>query len=120
MSRRVPEWVGKDDDQQAPQRVRVRVWLAKGGKCHRCERRINAERGEGWTLEHVVALVNGGENRESNLDLTCDWCLPAKNAEDVAEKSRTYRKRSKHVGAKKRTGFRGWRKMNGDLVWRDA
>jgi hypothetical protein len=45
----------------------------------------------------MIALINGGQNRESNLDVTCDWCLPAKNAEDVAEKSRVYHMASKHV-----------------------
>ena len=57
--------------------------------------------GEKWTLEHLVALINGGANVEANLSVTCCWCLPAKNAEDVAEKSRTYRKRSKHLGLRK-------------------
>jgi len=56
------------------------------------------------------ALINGGANRENNLDITCDWCLPEKNAEDVAEKSRVYSIRSKHVGAvEKRRRFGQWR-----------
>ena len=56
--------------------------------------------GERWTLEHLVALINGGANREANLGVTCDWCLPIKNAEDVAEKSIVAKKRAKHIGAK--------------------
>ena len=98
MARTVPEWIGKTDDTKAPERVRTRVFLAKGGRCHRCSRKIAS--GDAWTLEHVVALINGGGNRESNLDVTCRWCLPAKNAEDVAEKARVYNIRSKHIGAK--------------------
>ena len=50
--------------------------------------------------EHLVALINGGANAEGNLSVTCGWCLPEKNAADVAEKSLTYRKRSKHLGIK--------------------
>jgi 5-methylcytosine-specific restriction protein A len=95
MSRSVPPWHGKTDDTPAPPRVRLRVFEAHGGKCHRCGRKIRP--GEGWTLEHVIALINGGRNAEDNLDITCDWCLPAKNAEDVAEKAAVYAVRSKHV-----------------------
>lgn len=95
MPRAVDEWIGKTPDTPAPPRVRVRVFDAKGGRCHRCGRKIAA--GDRWTLEHLKAVINGGANRESNLDVTCDWCLPAKNAEDVAEKSKVYRTRAKHL-----------------------
>lgn len=57
--------------------------------------------GEGWTLEHLTALINGGANAEANLGVTCKNCLPAKNAADVAEKSKVYQKRAKHLGLKK-------------------
>lgn len=96
--RSVPEWQGATPDTKAPPRVRLRVWEREGGCCHRCRRKIAA--GEGWTLEHVTALINGGANAESNLALTCDWCLPGKNAEDVAEKAVNARRRAKHIGAK--------------------
>lgn len=113
-ARAVDEWIGKTPDTPAPPRVRLRVFDAKGGRCHRCSRKIAA--GEGWTLEHVVALINGGANREANLSVTCRWCLPEKNAEDVAEKSRVYSIRAKHVGAVEKPKYR-WpkRPMNG---WR--
>lgn len=99
MTRTLPEWIGKTPDTAPPPRVRVRVFEAKGGRCHRCTRKIGP--GDKWTLEHVNALINGGENRESNLDITCEWCLPGKNAEDVREKSIVARKKAKHIGAKK-------------------
>lgn len=95
MARSVPEWIGKTDNTPAPPRVRVRVFERCGGKCGQCGRKIRP--GEGWTLEHLIALINGGRNAESNLGVTCDWCLPAKNAADVAEKAKTYAVRSKHV-----------------------
>jgi 5-methylcytosine-specific restriction enzyme A len=115
MTRSVPEWIGKTDDTQAPLRVRVRVFEREGGCCHRCHRRIWP--GEGWTLEHLTAIINGGANRENNLGVTCDWCLPAKNAEDVAEKSRVARKKAKHVGAKKPGRKMPYRKFDGTAVW---
>jgi 5-methylcytosine-specific restriction enzyme A len=103
MPRSVDEWIGATPDTPVPPRVRLRVWEAKEGRCHRCGRKITA--GEKWTCEHVRALINGGQNREKNLDVTCSWCLPDKNAEDVAEKSRAYRKRAKHAGIRKPSRF---------------
>lgn len=102
MARAVEEWRGKTDDTPVPPRVKARVFLAKNGRCHRCTRKIPT--GQQWTCEHLRALVNGGENRERNLDVTCDWCLPIKNAEDVAEKSEVYGSQLRHLGIKKRKG----------------
>lgn len=100
MTRSVPLWCGATDDTPVPPRVRVRVFDREHGRCHRCRRKIAA--GENWTLEHLTALANGGRNAEDNLSVTCGWCLPAKNAEDVAVKSKTYRMRAKHHGVKGR------------------
>jgi len=125
MSRSVEEWRGKNDDQTPPPRVRLRVWERCGGKCGQCGRKIMA--GETWTLEHVVALVNGGANAEGNLGVTCRNCLPAKNAADVKEKAIVYRKRAKHLGIKPKgrplPGSKAspWkRKMDGTVVRRDT
>jgi 5-methylcytosine-specific restriction protein A len=96
MARSVPLWVGKTDDTAAPPRVRLRVWDRCEGKCGQCGRKIRP--GEGWTLEHLIAIINGGKNAEDNLGVTCDWCLPAKNAADVAVKAKTAAVRSKHLG----------------------
>lgn len=104
MSRSVALWIGKDDDAVAPPRVRLRVFQRCEGKCHRCGRKIGpADR---WTLEHLIALILGGRNAEDNLGCTCEWCLPVKNAEDQAAKSKVARIRSKHLGLKpKGRGF---------------
>jgi len=110
--RAVPEWIGATPDMPVPDRVRVRVFNKKEGKCHRCTRKIPA--GQSWTCEHLKALVNGGENRERNLDVTCDWCLPIKNAEDVAEKSRVYKRRKAHLGIRKPSRLPGSR----DSAWK--
>lgn len=122
--RSLPEWRGKTPDTPVPDRVRARVFTAKGGRCHRCTRKINA--GEKWTCEHLLALINDGENRERNLDVTCNWCLPAKNAEDVAEKSRVYQRKKRHLGIRKPSKFacsrssRFKKKLDGSVVLRDA
>ncbi len=97
MPRALPEWRGKTPDTPAPPRVRLRVFQAYDGVCHIAKRKIRA--GEPWQLEHVIALINGGENRESNLAPALTDKHREKTAEDVAEKSAIYRKAAKHTGA---------------------
>jgi 5-methylcytosine-specific restriction enzyme A len=94
--RTVPEWIGKTPDTPAPPRVRLRVWDAAGGRCAICGRKIGA--GERWECDHIVALANGGENRESNLRVLCCNCHKIKTRGDVAEKAKIARIRDKHLG----------------------
>lgn len=95
--RSVKEWVGKTDDERVPPRVRVRVFERFGGVCQECWTKISGKR---WICDHRIALVNGGENREANLGPIHEACDKSKTAADVAEKSRVYEKRAKHLGIK--------------------
>ena len=102
-ARSVPEWIGTTPDAKIPPRVRLRVFERYDGICHLSGRKIAA--GELWDCDHVKALVNGGEHRESNLapairDKHCE-----KTAEDVAEKSTVRRKALAHRGIRKRSSF---------------
>lgn len=115
--RSVAEWIGRTPDTAAPDRVRLRVFERAGGCCHRCGRKIAA--GEAWTLEHLIALILGGENRERNLDVTCGFCLPVKNAEDVAQKAKNARVAKKHLGLAKPRKKMSYRRFDGTPVWRD-
>lgn len=96
MSRTVPEWVGKTPDTPIPPRVRDRVFLAHGGRCYLSGRKIGA--GEPWDCDHVIAIVNGGENREANLAPALKDKHRQKTAADVDTKSKTYRMRAKNNG----------------------
>jgi 5-methylcytosine-specific restriction protein A len=118
--RSVPEWIGKTPDSVPPPHVRVRIFDAHNGICHRSKRKIQA--GELWQVDHVKALVNGGENRESNMAPILTDKHREKTAEDVAEKSRIYRKRAKHLGVKTKSRSLSHptlkRKMDGTVVAR--
>lgn len=96
MSRSLPEWVGKSDDTPIPPRVRLRVFEAHGGVCYLSKRKIAA--GEPWDCDHVIALINGGQNRESNLAPALKDKHHEKTAQDVDTKSKTYRMQAKHNG----------------------
>lgn len=104
MSRSVPEWIGKSDDSAIPPRVRLRVWDRELGRCHRCTRDIEPH--SAWIIEHLKALINGGENREANLCLSCEWCKPQKDREDVAIKSTVARKKKSMLGIPNKTKSR--------------
>lgn len=96
-ARRIPEWVGATPDTPAPPRVKARVFARYDGVCHWTKRKILA--GDNWDTDHVQALINGGENRESNLaPILRGKAHKEKTARDVAIKSKTARMRAKHLG----------------------
>jgi 5-methylcytosine-specific restriction endonuclease McrA len=96
VTRSIEEWVGKTDDEMPPPRVRLRIFQAHGGRCHRSGRLIRA--GDKWALDHIIALINGGKNIESNLAPILEDSHKEKTAEDLAIKSKTYRMAAKHNG----------------------
>lgn len=96
MARALPEWIGRTDDSAVPPRVKLRVWDREDGKCHLCRRDIPSD--DAWIIEHRQAIILGGANAEKNLCLTCSWCKPIKDAEDVAAKAKTAAVRSRHLG----------------------
>jgi len=86
-----------------------------GGKCPVCTLDVLGA----FACDHVVALINGGLNVESNLQPLCKWCHAKKTAQDVAEKAKVAAVRRKAHGAKySRQGFRGWRSFSGELRWK--
>lgn len=131
MARSVKEWIGKTDDTPVPPRVRLRVLERYNFRCDGLlqggDRCGNNLKGQPWTCDHDKALINGGENRESNLHPLGDKCCnPKKNKADVAEKSASYHTRRAHAGIKRtsRSAFRTNKdgpyrqKMDGTLIER--
>ena len=112
-ARALPEWQGSSPDAKVPARVRLRVFEAYGGKCWLSNRKIMA--GDAWDLDHKIALINGGLHCESNLAPALRDKHREKTAEDVDEKSRTYRQRAKHLGLwtkGQKIASRGFQKRN--------
>lgn len=115
--RSLPEWIGKSNDAPIPPRVRLRQFDHDNGICQ-CGCGIKIRPGDKWQTDHIVALVNGGENRESNLRTMLTDHHKAKTAADVAEKAKTYERRAKHLGIKRsKTPIRGWRRFDGSVVF---
>lgn len=117
-ARTVPEWIGRTPDEQPPPRVRLRVFGQYQGRCQcgRCDsRKIMV--GEKWQVDHKIALINGGENRERNLVPVLTDHHKLKTATDVAEKAVVYAKRARHVGIRKPRTITRWRKFDGTPVY---
>jgi hypothetical protein len=101
MPRSLKEWIGRSDDTKVPPHVRVRVFKTFEGICQECTLPITGKR---WICDHRIAIINGGENRESNLGPIHETCDKTKTAADVAQKSTVYHKTAKDIGVKLRKG----------------
>lgn len=86
MTRSLPEWIGKTDDSMPPRRVRLRIFNRHEGICHISKRKIAA--GERWQLDHIKALIDGGENVESNLAPALTAPHKDKTADEVKRKAK--------------------------------
>ena len=123
--REVKEWIGAKPDTAIPPRVKLRVFDRQEGRCAHCQNKLGVA-GSRVEYDHALALTNGGENRETNLQALCQPCHGAKTKGDVAEKSRVARKKRKHLGIeRKKSAFPGsknskWKaKIGGGWVRRD-
>lgn len=99
MSRSVPEWVAKHDDQAIPDRVRLRVFERHGRCCAICGGGIRA--GDGTDFDHETPLADGGEHRESNLRPVHRKCHRLKTAREAHERAKNRAKVAKAYGLRK-------------------
>jgi len=113
MSRSTDEWIGKTDDAKVPDSVKVRVFERYGGKCYLSG--IKIERGMAWELEHILALCNGGEHRESNMAPALVAPHKDKTRADRRLKAKNDRVRKKHLGLKKPRKITRWRRFDGSI-----
>jgi 5-methylcytosine-specific restriction enzyme A len=114
MSRSVEEWIGKSDDSAVPPRVRLRIFERHDGRCHLTGKKIMP--GDAWDLDHVVALINGGEHRELNLAPAIRAAHRTKTAADVKLKAKVARTKAKHLGIKPKRTITTWRNFRGEIV----
>jgi 5-methylcytosine-specific restriction protein A len=121
MAREVPEWIGKNDDEPPPPRVKLRIFKRFGGTCQICFSKIIS----GPEYDHRVALVNAGENRETNIVPLHGKCHSLKSKTDMAIKSADRKTQLHHYGIKqsrnpmpgsRRSKFK--KRLNGEVVLR--
>jgi 5-methylcytosine-specific restriction endonuclease McrA len=90
-----------------PQRM-ARVFGARDGKCHKCKRKLGPA--DYWQVEHLIALECGGTDDDGNLFVTCEWCLPEKDAQDHATAGHIRRSYTNHVVPKSFRISKTWRR----------
>jgi 5-methylcytosine-specific restriction endonuclease McrA len=104
------EWIASHDDQAIPDRVKLRVFEKYKGKCPKCTRKLQPRK---WDCDHIVALINGGKHKESNLQPLCNSpCHSNKTKADVKEKSKNYRVRRRDAGIRKPRTITRWLKFD--------
>lgn len=97
MARTVSEWIGKTDNTPIPPRVKARIFAREKGICYLSGRKIAA--GEPVQYDHVIALINGGKNCESNIKLALADKHKIKTKDDLAEKAKVASVAKKYIGA---------------------
>lgn len=94
--RAVPEWIGKTSDSKPPKSVIDRLFLRQGGKCAISGRKFMP--GETKHADHIIPLKDGGENRESNLQLLHIKPHQEKTRAENSARAKERRLRLKHQG----------------------
>jgi len=107
MPRAVDEWIGASPDAAIPPRVKLRIWERYEGRCYLTGRKIMP--GDEYDFEHIIALCNGGEHRESNLAPALRAAHRKKSAEDVKLRAKIDRVRKRHLGIKRPSRLPGSR-----------
>ena len=69
-----------------------------GGKCHISGAKIGPK--DAWHTEHIHALADGGENRESNLAPALIEPHKAKSKAEAAARKKADKAAKRHVGIK--------------------
>jgi 5-methylcytosine-specific restriction protein A len=91
------EWMAiENPNLMPPARVRLRIFEKFGGVCQLTGRKIMP--GEGWDLDHITPLEDGGENRESNLHPVLRAAHREKTARENSQRAKERRKREKFLG----------------------
>jgi hypothetical protein len=96
--RAIEEWVGKTPDEVPPEHVQLRIWDRQNGRCYVTGRKIAP--GDKKELEHILALADGGENRERNLAWIIIGAHKEKTSEENSRRAEERKVRKNHVGIK--------------------
>ncbi len=90
------EWVGKNDDEAIPDKIKLRIIKRSDGKCAQCGRTFGPKLSP--QIDHEHALINGGMHKEGNLRAVCESCHKIKTKQDRKEQTETERGLRKAYG----------------------
>lgn len=94
--RNIKEWIGRNDDAMPPRSVFDRLWEKQGGKDAITD--LPFQPGDKVVRDHIIPLADGGENRESNLQLITEQTHRKKTAQEALERAEYRTRRASHRG----------------------
>lgn len=110
MPREVREWIGKRPESMPSTKVLLRLHDKQDGKCAcGCGQPLDLERPNSIDCDHIVPLKDGGENRESNLQLLLKDCHADKTKAENSARATAERHQAKAFTTtkeRKPSGFR--------------
>jgi 5-methylcytosine-specific restriction endonuclease McrA len=96
---KLKEWVGKTPEAMPGQTVLLRLYAKQNGICAcGCGQSMNLNRDK-VDCDHVIALIDGGENRESNLQLLLNACHKVKTGKEATARSEERRHKARALHA---------------------
>ncbi|NGP19154.1 HNH endonuclease [Devosia aurantiaca] len=99
---KLKEWVGRRPESMPGQTVLFRLHAKQGGICAcGCGQVMNFNVDK-IDCDHIVALIDGGENRESNLQLLLNACHKVKTAAEASARSEERKHKAKAFTALRR------------------
>lgn len=107
MARSTPEWIGRTDDSQPTIHVLLRLYSRQNGICAcGCGVTMNLDRDE-LDQDHIVPLRDGGENRESNLQLIFRAHHREKTRAENIQRGKERQHKAKAFTAKRKPKWQG-------------
>lgn len=94
MARSVKEWQGRNDDAMPTNAVFDRLYAKQDGRD--AITGIAFAPGDKICRDHIVPLIDGGENRESNLQLITEKQHKLKTAREAMDRAKTRAKQHAH------------------------
>lgn len=96
-----------------PAKVKDAAFDRAKGACQQCTRPLSP--GD-IHYDHIIPDGSGGEPILTNCQVLCRSCHGTKTRGDVRTIAKGKRIKRNHIGARKRSKFRGWRRFDGTIV----
>lgn len=115
------KWIIPEERERLTKKQIKELFLRQDGRCVFCTQslQVKGHMPVEFIDEHMIPLSIGGSNALENRALLCKPCAGTKTKVEATERAKGNRAFEKLVlGNRKKSGFRGWRKMNGDIVWK--
>lgn len=99
---KLKEWFGKRPESMPGQTVLFRLHALQNGVCACGCGQVMDFNTDKIDCDHRIALIDGGENRESNLQLLLNACHKGKTAKEATARSEERRHKAKAFTALRR------------------